>query len=80
MSGYDYEKRPNDPGSGPRPQYIAYDYGLYDEKTGKWWHADHCEGCGNEPMTIYESNLRSYSRRLADFDRQVFCVAVTESK
>lgn len=64
MSGYTY---------APRPGFVNFDYGLYDEKTGKWWHANH-----NEPgMKIYESNLKHYSRPLIDFDKQVFCVGIS---
>ena len=61
-------------------------YGLYDEKTGRWWHANHCSAqltgdldCSdykNPNMEVYESNLKSYSKPLLDFDRQVFCVVV----
>ncbi len=76
----------------PRPSVGAYDpinfdYGLYDEATGNWWHANHCDfplsgslSCaaafGSERMEVYESNLQSYSKPLVDFDRQVFCWAV----
>ncbi|MGB9203360.1 MAG: hypothetical protein WCB94_05215, partial [Terriglobales bacterium] len=73
MSGYNYEAKPG---------FTNFDYGLYDEKTGKWWHANHCDTtlvsnpeCGGS-MEAYESNLKQYSRPLADFDRQVFCVGV----
>lgn len=75
MSGYRYQRRPG---------FTNFDYGLYDEKTGKWWHANHCDApfladpdCKG-PMEVYESNLQYYSQPLADFDRQVFCVAVTQ--
>jgi len=92
---------PRDPTSGkvdlsahynePRPRVgsydpINFDYGLYDETTGNWWHADHCDpplgsaSCkrafGAERMEVYESNLQSYSKPLIDFDVRVFCVAV----
>jgi hypothetical protein len=71
-----------------RPGFINFDYGLYDETTGKWWHANHCdsrirtncvdpEGNPMGVMTVFESNLQHYSRDLADFDKQVFCVAVS---
>ena len=72
-----------------RPGYVNFDYGLYDDATGKWWHANHCdsnlrpETCkdpyGNPmgPMTVYESNLQHYSTSLDDFNEQVFCVAIT---
>jgi len=73
MSEYDYTAKPG---------LTNFDYGLYDEKTGKWWHANHCDTtllsdpeCGGD-MEIYESNLQYYSRGLRDFDRQVFCVGV----
>lgn len=74
MSEYDYSRRPGG--------YTNFDYGLYDEKTGKWWHANHCDetllndpDCGGE-MEVYESNLQYYSRGLLDFNGQVFCVGV----
>jgi hypothetical protein len=73
MSGYRYKAKPG---------FTNYDYGLYDEETGRWWHANHCDTtlranpkCGG-PMEVYESNLVHYSRSLGDFDRQVFCVGV----
>lgn len=73
MSGYTYEARPG---------HTNYDYGLYDEETGKWWHANHCDStlvmnprCGGA-MEVYESNLAYYSRGLRDFDKQIFCVGV----
>ncbi len=67
---------------------VNFDYGLYDEKTGNWWHANHCDpvlsvsqSCkdaysASERMQVYESNLQSYSKPLIDFDTQIFCVAV----
>jgi len=74
MSPYRYQAR--------GPGFTNYDYGLYDDETGRWWHANHCDTtlrrnpkCGG-PMEVYESNLVHYSRGLADFDRQVFCVGV----
>lgn len=81
VSSHEDEPRPN---FGSH-EFINFDYGLYDEKTGNWWHANHCDfplsgdpRCDHFPtrMEVYESNLQSYSRPLLDFDRQVFCVAV----
>jgi len=81
VSAHDDEPRPSIGGYDP----INFDYGLYDEKTGKWWHANHCDWplsgnlkCNKFPtrMEVYESNLQSYSKPLVDFDRQVFCVAI----
>lgn len=81
LSGHEDEPRPRVGEYDP----INFDYGLYDEKTGNWWHANHCDwplsgdpDCDHFPtrMEVYESNLQSYSKPLIDFDRQVFCVAV----
>lgn len=81
LSEHQDEPRPSTPTYDP----INFDYGLYDEKTGNWWHANHCDwplsgdpDCkfGGERMEAYESNLQSYSKPLFDFDRQVFCVAI----
>jgi hypothetical protein len=81
LSAHDDEPHP------PIGEYdpINFDYGLYDEKTGNWWHANHCDWpLSGDPecrhfrtrMQVYESNLQSYSKPLQDFDRQVFCVAI----
>lgn len=78
MSGYNYGTRP---GKG----YTNFDYGFYDEKTNKWWHANHCEPTISGPrctssgsMYVYESNLQHYSRPLGDFDKQVFCIGISK--
>jgi hypothetical protein len=67
---------------------VNFDYGLYDDQTGNWWHANHCDPILSESldcklayrpdqrMEVYESNLQSYSKPLVDFDTQVFCVTV----
>jgi len=66
-----------------RPGFVNFDYGLYNEKTGKWWHANHCDTtllaepkCKGD-MVVFESSLAHYSRDLMDFDTQIFCVAIT---
>jgi RHS repeat-associated protein len=69
MSGYDYSARPPDSRGG----YTNFDYGLYDKAINKWWHANHSE----PDMKVYESSLSHYSRPLLDFNRQIFCVAIT---
>lgn len=62
MKGYAYKAKPG---------YVNFDYGIYEEETGSWWHANH-----KEPgMKVYRSTLQHYSRPLMDFDKQVFCVA-----
>ncbi|RAW01109.1 Ig-like domain-containing protein [Pseudochryseolinea flava] len=58
------------------PGYVSFDFGLYDSSTGKWWHANHSE----PGMKVYESTLSHFSRKLADFNRQVFVVAITTVK
>jgi len=83
LSGHHNEPRPSTSDYDP----VNFDYGLYDETTGNWWHANHCDfplsgslrckrAFGFERMEAYESNLQSYSKPLFDFDRQVFCWAV----
>ncbi|RJQ74684.1 hypothetical protein D5S17_22195 [Pseudonocardiaceae bacterium YIM PH 21723] len=62
MSGYRYV---------PRPGYVNFDYGWYDESVNNWWHANHSE----PGMHVYQSTLNYYSRPLQDFDEQVFSVA-----
>ncbi len=68
---------------------VNFDYGLYDEVSGHWWHANHCdplegsESCrrhyrSDQRMTVKESTLAYYSKPLFDFDTQVFCVGVAE--
>jgi RHS repeat-associated protein len=54
-----------------KPGHTNFDYGLYDKTTGRWTHANHSE----PGMEVYVSDLEGYSRPLADFDKQVFCVA-----
>jgi len=83
LSAHHNEPRPSTDDYDP----INFDYGLYDETTGNWWHANHCDfplggslrckrAFGYKRMEVYESNLQSYSKPLFDFNRQVFCVAV----
>jgi Domain of unknown function (DUF4157) len=68
----------------PKPGRTNFDYGLYDESTGKWWHANKCDPatindltrCVGDPMVVYESSLEHYSRPLDDFNQQVFCVTI----
>jgi hypothetical protein len=72
MSSYQGQARPwVNPPPGYPPSFINFDYGWYDEDTGNWWHANRAE----PGMKVYQSTLGYYSRRLEDFDRQVFCVA-----
>ncbi|HVQ07035.1 MAG TPA: DUF4157 domain-containing protein [Allosphingosinicella sp.] len=67
-----------------KPGSTNFDYGLYDEATGKWWHANKCDPatindltrCVGDPMVVFESSLEHYSQPLNDFNRQVFCVTI----
>ncbi len=69
MSGWNYAERPPDKTGG----YTNFDFGLFDDNTNRWWHANHSE----PGMKVYNSNLAWYSRPLGDFNRQVFSVAIT---
>jgi hypothetical protein len=81
MQGYDYQPK-------PEAGMTNYDYGLFDDATGKWWHANSCdtlerpETCGRNEygrprkMEVYESSLKHYSRELPDFNGQIFCLTV----
>jgi hypothetical protein len=67
--------------------YTNFDFGFWDEEANTWWHADHCDEtvlgsicAGEGRMTVYESNLKQYSRPLSDFDVQVFCVGISTLK
>ncbi len=70
LRGYAHAARPS-PADGPDARMINADYGWYDEATDAWFHANH----GEPGMKIYQSRLAYFSRPLAAFDRQVFCVA-----
>lgn len=70
LSGYAHAARA-DAAAGPGALMLNFDYGWYDEATDSWFHANH----GEPGMTIYQSRLAHFSRPLAAFDRQVFCVA-----
>lgn len=73
----------------PKPSggtYVNFDYGWYDETTKTWFHANHCDPvtgsarCSatydpSKRMKVYQSTQAHYSRPLADFDKQVYCVA-----
>ncbi|MBA3489119.1 MAG: hypothetical protein H0T78_06145, partial [Longispora sp.] len=70
MGAYQYEAK---------PKYVNFDFGWWDERTNNWWHANHMEysdpdQAAEDPMYVYQSTLDHYSRRLLDFDNQVFSV------
>jgi hypothetical protein len=76
MDKYDYRGRPDPSESknGEQNDMVAFDYGWYDEATNTWFHANH----GTAGMIVYQSTLEYYSRPLANFDRQIFVVALAK--
>jgi len=52
-----------------RGYYTNFDYGLYENKSNTWRHANHSE----PGMALYESSLQYYSRSLLDFNKGIFC-------
>lgn len=65
-----------------KPGYITFDYGLYDEQTGDWWHANHADyrvfpNHGDpvrEPMQVYQSTSEKFFSSYSDFDSSVICI------
>jgi hypothetical protein len=73
MDKYNYHGR-SEPSKGEGAEMIGFDYGWYDEATNTWFHANH----GTAGMIVYQSTLEYYSRPLANFDRQIFVVALAK--
>ncbi len=71
MSKWDKEKGRPDPNKGADGEMIRFDFGIFDEANDKWIHANHAE----PNMEVYTSSLKHFSRKLANFDKQVFCVS-----
>lgn len=81
MSKYTMRWRPGD------DDFINFDYGFFNEATGKWLHANHCDpvvlgsACDVAGrMIVKESTLEYYSQPLKDFNTQVFCVGISTLK
>ncbi|MFL9839285.1 RHS repeat-associated core domain-containing protein, partial [Flavobacterium sp. ST-75] len=60
----------------PFKNSIMFDYGVYNENTQKFWHANHQEvGDPNDPMMVHESDVNYYANEYpASFNRTVYCV------
>ncbi len=66
----------------PKPGYVNFDYGLYDEQTGSWWHANHGDwrsfpSGGDpvlDPMKVYQSTPEKFFSGYPDFDSSVICI------
>lgn len=76
MNSYDYKAKPAVWKNGSWEAYTNFDYGLYDPKTGNWWHANHAHKASS-PMNVYESSLKHYSRPLLDFNLQIFVPTIS---
>jgi hypothetical protein len=50
--------------------HIPFDYGFYDQLNNYWRHADN----GGPSMKAKASTLEVFSKKLINFDTQVFCV------
>jgi LysM repeat protein len=82
MTDYDSRLSSGDawrPDDANGSDYINFDFGYYDVESGMWWHANHAHepapgGMGD--MKAFVSSLDYYSKKLLDFDKQIFCVSV----
>ncbi|MBF6165500.1 hypothetical protein IU486_12030 [Streptomyces gardneri] len=71
----------------PKPGHTNYDYGLYDEETGSWWHANHGDWrefpeFGDpvlDPMKVYQSTPDKFFSRPPDFDSSVICIGFAKA-
>jgi hypothetical protein len=66
MSDYEYRAQPG---------YINFDYGFWDEGSQCFWHANHSQ----PGMIVYQSTKDKFSAGYMDFDRIIFCAAITKS-
>ena len=83
MSKYTVRWRPSEGDE----DFVNFDYGFFNEATGKWLHANHCDpvvlgsACDVAGrMIVKESTLEYYSKPLKDFNTQVFCVGISTLK
>ncbi|UAK34560.1 hypothetical protein K8O92_12375 [Nocardia asteroides] len=66
----------------PKPGHTNCDYGLYDEETGSWWHANHGDwrefpefgDPALDPMKVYQSTPEKFFSGYPDFDSSVICI------
>jgi hypothetical protein len=78
MSGWKYEPKPlpmeeyyRDKNGRLVTSYVNFDFGLWDDTKKMFVHANHSA----PGMEVKVSNKTGYSKRLLDFDKQVYCVA-----
>ena len=55
--------------------HVNFDYGFWDESTQCFWHANHAE----PGMHVYQSTKEKFQRGYMDFDRVIYCVAMTKN-
>lgn len=53
--------------------FTNFDFGLYEKSTNTWWHANH----GEPEMEIYQSTYDHFMRKISDFNRRIFGIAIT---
>jgi len=58
-----------------QPGYVNFDYGFWDAATQSFWHANHSQ----PEMEVYQSTREKFEKGYVDFDRIVYCVAVTHN-
>lgn len=58
---------------------IPFDYGLYNENSGNFWHANHAQTDNpNDPMRVYESDNNYFSNQYPGaFNRTVYSVGLS---
>jgi hypothetical protein len=54
--------------------HVNFDYGFWDEEVQCFWHANHAE----PGMHVYQSSKEKFQRGYRDFDRTIYCVALTK--
>ena len=54
--------------------HINFDYAFWDETTQSFWHANHAE----PGMKVYQSSKERFQQGYIDFDRTIYCVAITK--
>jgi hypothetical protein len=54
--------------------HVNFDYGFWDEDSQCFWHANHAE----PGMHVYQSSKEKFQNGYIDFDRAIYCVALTK--
>jgi Domain of unknown function (DUF4157)/Microbial transglutaminase len=58
-----------------RPGFVNFDYGFWDEASPSFWHANHSD----PGMKVYQSTKEKFAAGYDDFDRTVYCVAISKN-